>query len=439
MDIGEKIRQLRLHKKLTQRELVEGISSITYLSRIETGDINPSLSFLEEISGRLDVQAADLLDKDNSDAAERILHISERYRCKQTLTEADLSFLNLHTSEMHSTETYVKMYTTLIRYYLDQEKDVETSEQYYVQSRHFVPLTVPDELATDYYFYYISCGNLFYLKQDYIKANHYYCLAEQFSNHVDDAIAQAKLYLNISLVKKEMMEDKYISLVYAQKAYEIFREKQEEHMMINTLIIMGVLFHLTKNYKKSLNILHEAMQQTPADDKLSLGLILYNFGRVYVGEKEFSKAIEHFQLSIERYRECGEEHRITYPYLRLIEVYTELKDWNQVESYLGKAMQGLDSKNMSYMHLKLLSIQARFFLLRGNENRYEREMQKIIESGAIEGHLKLSIQLASQLAHHYYEKRAYKKSANYFKLVSDYNDQLTKLMINNDEATIWEF
>ena len=51
--VGERIRQLRIHKQLTQKELTEGICSITYLSRIENGQINPSAEFLRKVSKRL--------------------------------------------------------------------------------------------------------------------------------------------------------------------------------------------------------------------------------------------------------------------------------------------------------------------------------------------------------------------------------------------------
>ncbi|MEC5267402.1 helix-turn-helix transcriptional regulator, partial [Bacillus mycoides] len=50
MEIGERIRQVRMHKGLTQGELVSEICSVTYLSRIESGKIKPSSSFLKQVS-----------------------------------------------------------------------------------------------------------------------------------------------------------------------------------------------------------------------------------------------------------------------------------------------------------------------------------------------------------------------------------------------------
>ncbi|MCU4788208.1 helix-turn-helix domain-containing protein, partial [Bacillus cereus] len=56
MEIGERIRHVRMQKGLTQGELVSGICSITYLSRIESGKITPSSSFIQKVSKKLEVK-----------------------------------------------------------------------------------------------------------------------------------------------------------------------------------------------------------------------------------------------------------------------------------------------------------------------------------------------------------------------------------------------
>ena len=46
MNIGERIRQIRIHKEFTQGSSIR-VCSITYLSRIENGQIKPSNSVLK--------------------------------------------------------------------------------------------------------------------------------------------------------------------------------------------------------------------------------------------------------------------------------------------------------------------------------------------------------------------------------------------------------
>ncbi|PAD25456.1 hypothetical protein CHH62_11760 [Niallia circulans] len=78
--VGERIRQLRIHKQLTQKELTEGICSITYLSRIENGQINPSAEFLRKVSKRL---GYDLTELSSPNRDEKTLEIVENYKKKR--------------------------------------------------------------------------------------------------------------------------------------------------------------------------------------------------------------------------------------------------------------------------------------------------------------------------------------------------------------------
>ncbi len=56
MQIGDKLRQLRIYKGLSQASLAEGICSTAYLSKVENGKTTPSASFLEKITIKLEVE-----------------------------------------------------------------------------------------------------------------------------------------------------------------------------------------------------------------------------------------------------------------------------------------------------------------------------------------------------------------------------------------------
>ncbi|MGI5898680.1 MAG: helix-turn-helix domain-containing protein [Christensenellales bacterium] len=55
MNIGGKIRELRLHRKMTQSEVVEGYMTRNMLSKIENGSATPSIRTLEHIAQALEV------------------------------------------------------------------------------------------------------------------------------------------------------------------------------------------------------------------------------------------------------------------------------------------------------------------------------------------------------------------------------------------------
>jgi transcriptional regulator with XRE-family HTH domain len=56
---GKRIKELRVERRLSQREVAQGIPRVSYayLSRIEAGKRTPSLSALIEIADKLDTSA----------------------------------------------------------------------------------------------------------------------------------------------------------------------------------------------------------------------------------------------------------------------------------------------------------------------------------------------------------------------------------------------
>ncbi|SFT00524.1 helix-turn-helix domain-containing protein [Marininema halotolerans] len=425
MEIGEKIRQLRIHKKMTQGQLVEGISSITYLSRIENGNIKPSQAFVQSISPRLGVEIADLLGKNEESINERIINLAKKYREEKKLNEEELSFLSLQVNEIHSIEIYLNIFTTLINYYIKFNENVDEAWRIYQTSTKFIPNELDESLLQEFYFYYVVCGSLFYHRQDFIMANRCYSSAEQFVELFRDPFEVARLSYNLSLVKKEILEDKTVSIFYAQKAYDLFHKVNYKPGILDCLIILGVQHHLQENDEKALSYLQQAMSLISSEDLLSHAYVEYNFGQIYAGKQEDEQAIKHYLTCLKLHDQISHGNRKIYPYLRLIELYTRRKDWNQVEIYLQEALHLVDPDKTSLMHLKFLSIKANTYRLRDNDTRYEKDMHKIIQLGIERNQLKLVVDLARQLANHYYGKRAYKKAADYFVLAETHTKKMS--------------
>ncbi len=66
--VGAKLRAARLARKLTQSELAQPDFSVSYVSAIERGQINPSLRALEIFAQRLGISSTDLLSKQTGQA-----------------------------------------------------------------------------------------------------------------------------------------------------------------------------------------------------------------------------------------------------------------------------------------------------------------------------------------------------------------------------------
>jgi len=60
--LGENLRKLRLKKNLSQGDLAKSLDvDRAYISNIENGRMNPTLSTLEKISGALGISSSELL------------------------------------------------------------------------------------------------------------------------------------------------------------------------------------------------------------------------------------------------------------------------------------------------------------------------------------------------------------------------------------------
>lgn len=111
MKLGEKIKQLRKSKGISQEELASMLKiNRNYLSRIETGKSEPTSGVLKDIAQIFSIDLNSLLDitDDENKNTDKIRYIIDN--CKQ-LHEKDLDFIVRIMSIMR--EEYVKINTNI--------------------------------------------------------------------------------------------------------------------------------------------------------------------------------------------------------------------------------------------------------------------------------------------------------------------------------------
>ena len=81
-ELGKRIKEARLAKKMTQSELVGTFITRNMLSRIESGNACPSVKTLEYLAGRLDLPAGSLIsDEEDSDRnAQQLITVKRLYK-----------------------------------------------------------------------------------------------------------------------------------------------------------------------------------------------------------------------------------------------------------------------------------------------------------------------------------------------------------------------
>src|SRR5215831_5642124 len=91
--VGARIRAARVALRLTQRELAQPGFSVSYVSAIERGQIQPSLRALEIFAQRLGVSSTDLLSKPSGQA---LRVFSERDESSEHQQMVELQLLEAH-------------------------------------------------------------------------------------------------------------------------------------------------------------------------------------------------------------------------------------------------------------------------------------------------------------------------------------------------------
>jgi len=88
--VGAQLRAARLARKLTQSQLAQPDFSVSYVSAIERGQINPSLRALEIFAQRLGISSTHLLSKQTGQAPQRF---SEKDIANENKQDTDLQLL----------------------------------------------------------------------------------------------------------------------------------------------------------------------------------------------------------------------------------------------------------------------------------------------------------------------------------------------------------
>src|SRR5512135_1729531 len=95
--VGSKLRAARLARKLTQSQLARPDFSVSYVSAIERGQIEPSLRALEIFAQRLGTTSTDLLSKTGghfkSGFSEKVMALESEQKIELELLEAQLLIL----------------------------------------------------------------------------------------------------------------------------------------------------------------------------------------------------------------------------------------------------------------------------------------------------------------------------------------------------------
>lgn len=414
MEIGERKRQVRLHTGLTQTQLIKGICSNTYISKIESGKAKPSYAFILKIAKVLEVEPEFLLNPNKKNSEPDIQRIYDKYMETEKVDAQDLALLNLHAKESHSNATLIKIYYVLISYYTQHE--MKKAHQLVEQAKNIISdMHSTDENARPYYLY--SVFKYFYSVKNYSEALHYAELHLDSLLQEEQTVRLGKAYLNLATVRAKFDEELKLARVYTKKALAIFKEQEYPVGIGNALAQLAIQFHRNELYEESLKTLEELSSFAEEFNKPGYAPILdYNYGRIYQKLGKHELAIEYLLSSIEQDLSVEDEESTIHAVKVLAEIGVQQKKWEEADTYLQKGFDLTTLYNLPNAHIELLHIRAQMHKARFDFDSYEKDLQQAVQQAQVGKYPLLIKEISSELAEHYASVRAYKMATKYYQI-----------------------
>lgn len=427
--IGEKIRHLRIYKKLSQSELVEGICSVAYLSRIENGKAKPSKQFLDKISKRLDV-SIEIMDHNSSTSLQdKIVTVLNKVEEEsKSLSNEEEALLRMSLLEFLQPSLLIRVFSVLLNHSMTKG-EMNDADTIYRSNINLIDVKDNTEFKDlneqqIYFRLHNILGKYFYSKQNFSQAHYHYSISENL-NVDNTTIESAKLYYNISLVKQRIMEDKSVALYYCKKSYDLFLKLGDTENIVNVLVTLGVQYHLLSQYDKSLRTLQET-ERYLADLNVKnknrlLTMITYNIGKVFQKLEKYDEAIVYYNKSL-----ANLESDVSKVYVLkgLLEIKLLKKEWTEVKDLLDTCLHLVNQHQMSYLDIELHVIKAIVFKQRGDFLNYEKLLKRTIERAEKDSHSILIKKMAEELAHYYFDLKFYKKSSEYYLMALNHSSSV---------------
>ena len=416
MQVGDKLRQLRIYKGLSQAELAEGICSTAYLSKVENCKTSPSSNFLEKITKKLEVEPSVFSTDKSIYYTKLIRQLEEKVKRQEELSEKEVSTLYLALYETLSMDLHVKVFNLLMRHYIKNMHQLEAQKLYELCEK-MIPMEAELSLedAHDVFSFYNLLGNYFYIQQQFRSADYYYTKAKDHGSKSD--LELAKTFYNLSLTKQRIFDDMHISLIYAKQAFDLFEQEKAHGEIINVLISMAVQYIYNQNFeaaKCTLQSAYEKLEQHPeVTDENTMFMLQYHQGRIYEAIGDEEEALKNYKKLSDT---MEENPSLVYVLKSMVDLYFKQKQWLQVELCCDRAMLLANRFQMNYIYIQLMVVRANLLHVQHNEVGYEKEMKKALSLAKDASLGKLIKEIGQVLGDYYIELRFYKKASEYYKM-----------------------
>jgi HTH-type transcriptional regulator, quorum sensing regulator NprR len=290
MEYGPLIKYFRTQMKLTQKELAQGICSVSHLSKIENNGKDANIETIKLLFEKLKIDKGKINEKE-----ERIKSLLSALNEKMLFfqkNEVDYIFGKLakmgdiipYSTALYTFELYK------FRYFLFKGKLKEAKQQenlLYKQRKNF------SQQENDLFQHYIAICLI--LQGQYGKADNVLEMLMAASNH--EYVAGELLY-HRALVKS-CLEYSDHAIYFGKKALQAFMNEHNLIRVLHTLMLLGINYTYTKIYEEALGCFKHLMRNAELlNESEILPQIYHNIGYLKTRMEKYSEALYFYEKSL---------------------------------------------------------------------------------------------------------------------------------------------
>ncbi|WP_202710734.1 helix-turn-helix transcriptional regulator [Sporosalibacterium faouarense] len=381
LTLGEKVRNARLEKNLTQQEVVEGFITRNMLSQIENNVARPSFKTIEFLSKRLNKPLSYFLDDLYEDKLhnEKSCRLAFQHSCfliKNEEYKKCTDYINklIETNQCDYDVYYARLLYNLANCYINVDS-ISTS---YKLLKESINLLINYE---DHYYMsksYYDLSFIYHTRKQFSYSED--CLNEAISfldkSHVNDTLLELKLYYSLGYALFE--EHKYheaiiqlqhslklsqnskcyynngktnmlLGLIYKQlrdfknaiyhtkRAIHFFKFTEDYFLMASCQKNLGNILILDNQLESANNILHEALEYFLKKDILDkASAIKSDLLSILLKKEKFEDAIKFFNtIDITTLSHSDKSSLLN----NVGKCYLELNDFNKANAFLDQAFK----------------------------------------------------------------------------------------------------
>ncbi len=378
-NVGRLIRFHRIKKGYSQEYLAHGICVVSYLSKIENGNVDAAEEIKNAILKKLDVKY------ENNDYHKQLL---DNYFNEHFIKMKE----NRYREELISLKDDIYQSVLVLYYRLFELYEFWQSREDEQAYKIFVELTKMQKAMSEHEQFY------------------FYLVAIKFSQDITNAENYFKKAYSIYDVSPiySVMANRFIEEGYLQKAIDVAQKgysKASEEGYVLTMFSLSLSIANSYSGLSNKELMEKYYNRTANLAKViegTNGIIEYNLGASLIEHKKYEEAQKYLLMALNN---CSNHVNKFYIYHKLAWINIEMDDMTQTEIYINHLMEIASSNKLNNTETMLYEILVAYHK---NDESLQIKLERLIQDkNVFEGFRRFHMNVLSDI---YTKKRKYKEA-----------------------------